>query len=191
MLLGLCATTTASHAFSPKPALSARWKYWAIALVLSCVVIYPPASSYAAGLDCPEIGPGPVPNLFVDLQAKLVTPGNGVDLANEINNAINWLQTERPGISSAELTNVIIAAYCPAIANTTGLSASEKWQRIRQLDRVLQQQLAANMQAPGTLIIANVPLAPAVYRELRSQAVKGNLSPAQLMAAILTRAAGN
>ena len=85
----------------------------------------------------------------------------------------------------------MIAAYCPVVANTTGLSASEKWQRLRQFDNVLQQQLVANMRAPGTLIIANVPLAPAVYRELRSQAAKGNLSPAQLMAAILTRAAGN
>jgi hypothetical protein len=44
---------------------------------------------------------------------------------------------------------------------------------------------------PGTLIIANVPLPPAVYRELRSQAAKIDQSPAQLMAAILSRAAGN
>jgi hypothetical protein len=44
---------------------------------------------------------------------------------------------------------------------------------------------------PGTLIIANVPLPPAVYRELRSQAAKANEKPAQFMALILTKAAGN
>ena len=161
------------------------------ALLLGGLFVCLPARSHAAGLDCPEIGPGPVPSIFTDLQAKLVTHGNGVDLANEINDVINKLHVEKPNLSYAELTNVMIAAYCPVVANTTGLSASEKWRRIRQFDNILQQQLAANTLAPGTLIIANVPLPPAVYRELRNQAAKANLSPAQLMAAILSRAVGN
>jgi hypothetical protein len=62
---------------------------------------------------------------------------------------------------------------------------------MRQFDKILQQQLAANMMPSGSLIIANVPLPPAVYRELRSQAAAVNQTPAQLMAAILSRAAGN
>jgi len=45
--------------------------------------------------------------------------------------------------------------------------------------------------APGTLIIANVPLPPAVYRELRSQAKEVSQKPTQLMAAVLARAAEN
>ena len=92
---------------------------------------------------------------------------DSVDLANEINDLINKLQIEKPNISYAELTNVIIAAYCPVVANMASLTASEKWRRMRQFDTVLQQQIAANTLAPGTLIIANVPLPPAVYRELR------------------------
>jgi hypothetical protein len=43
---------------------------------------------------------------------------------------------------------------------------------------------------PGSLIIADVPLPPAVYRALRSQAAAVNQTPAQLMGAILARAAG-
>jgi hypothetical protein len=70
------------------------------------------------------------------------------------------------------------------------LTASEKWRRMRQFETILQQQLAANMMPPGSLIIANVPLAPAVYRALRSQAASAGQTPAQLMAAILSRAAG-
>jgi hypothetical protein len=172
-------------------ALVSRWKRLAFALLLSGLFVCLPARGHTAGLDCPEMGPGAVPNLLTDLQVKLVTSGNSVDLANEINDLINKLQIEKPNISYAELTNVIIAAYCPVVANTAGLTASEKWRRIRQFDTVLQQQLAANTLAPGTLIIANVPLPPAVYRELRSQAVKVDKSPAQLMAAILSQAAGN
>jgi hypothetical protein len=79
----------------------------------------------------------------------------------------------------------------PAVANMANLTASEKWRRMRQFDTILQQQLAANMMPPGSVVIANVPLPPAVYRELRSQAASAGQTPAQLMAAILSRAAGN
>ena len=71
--------------------------------------------------------------------------------------------------------------------STPGLAAAEKWDRMRQFDNVLERQIAANMMPAGTLIIANVPLASDVYRE---QAVSSNQTTAQLMAAILTRAAG-
>ena len=175
----------------PFSASASRWKRIAFALLLSGVFGCLPARGHAAGLDCPEIGPGAIPNLLTDLQVKLVTSGTGVDLANEINDLINRLQIEKPSISYAELTDVAIAAYCPVVANMASLTASEKWSRMRQFDTILQQQLAANTLAPGTLIIANVPLPPAVYRELRSQAATVDQSPAQLMAAILSRAAGN
>jgi hypothetical protein len=161
------------------------------ALLLSGLSICLPARAHTAGLDCPETGPGAVPTLLTDLQAKLVMSGNGVDLANEINDLINKLQIEKPNISYADLTNVMVAAFCPVVANMPGLTAAEKWHQMRQFDTVLQQQLTANTLAPGTLIIANVPLPPAVYRELRSQAAKADKTPAQLMAAILSRAAGN
>lgn len=190
----LCKASAAATAFQISLSLSAsvpRWKRLAFALLLSGLFIYLPTRGHAAGLDCPEIGPGSVPNLLTDLQVKLVSSGSSVDLANEINDVINKLQIEKPNISYAELTNVIMAAYCPVVANTASLTTSEKWRRIRQFDTILQQQLAANTLAPGTLVIANVPLPPAVYRELRSQAAKVDQSPAQLMAAILSRAAGN
>jgi hypothetical protein len=61
---------------------------------------------------------------------------------------------------------------------------------MRQFESVLERQVAANMMPAGALIIANVPLPPEVYRELRSQAVASKQTTAQLMAAILTRAAG-
>jgi hypothetical protein len=47
------------------------------------------------------------------------------------------------------------------------------------------------MLPAGSLIIANVPLPPVVYRELRSQAASVKQTPAQLMASILSRAAGH
>jgi hypothetical protein len=168
-----------------------RWKRIAFAILLSGALASLPTRGHAASLDCPEMGAGAVPNLLADVQVKLMTSANNVDVANEINDVINKLQIEKPNISYTELTNAMIAAYCPAVANMGSLTAAEKWRRIHQFDTILQQQLAANMLPPGTLIIANVPLPPAVYRELRSQAAKVDQSPAQLMAGILSRAAGN
>ena len=104
----------------PLPASVPRWKRVAFALLLSGLSICLPARGHTAGLDCPETGPGAVPNLLTDLQAKLVMSGNSVDLANEINDLINKLQIEKPNISYAELTNVMVAAYCPVVANMAG-----------------------------------------------------------------------
>src|SRR5262245_5843980 len=145
----------------------------------------------AAGLECPETGPGEVPNLLAHVkQPQFMANATSADLANEVYDAINRLQVERPNISYTDLTNVLLAAYCPLVANAPQLTAADKWQRMRQFDAILRQQLAAETMPQGSLIIANVPLPPAVYRELRSQAATADQTAAQLMAAILTRAAG-
>lgn len=187
------AFVAATSVRDPLPGLqsASRWKRIRFVFVLSCVLGCLPDRGRAAGLDCPEMGPGAVPDLLSDLQVKLVTTGNKVDLANEINDLIYKLQIEKPSISYAELTDILIAAYCPAVATMVNLTASEKLSRMRAFDTTLQQQLAANMMPPGSAIIANVPLPPAVYRELRSQAASVGKTPAQLMAMILARAAGN
>ena len=147
--------------------------------------------SYTAeNLECPEIGPG-VPVLIGDATGGgLFTTESRVDLVNEINDSINRLQIISPNISRSDVQNVLIAAYCRVVARKPGLGASEKWSRMRQFDSVLEQQIAATMMPAGTLIIANVHLPPDVYRELRRQAVTSDQTTAQLMAAILTRAAG-
>jgi hypothetical protein len=148
--------------------------------------------SYGADiLECPEIGPGSVPDLIGDASdGGLFATDNRVDLANEINESVNRLQIANPDISWSDVQNVLVAAYCRVVARKPGLTAAEKWSRMRQFDNVLERQIAANMMPAGTLIIANVPLPPDVYRELKRQAVVSNQTPAQLMTAILSRAAG-
>jgi hypothetical protein len=147
--------------------------------------------SYGAeNLECPEIGSGSIPDLIGAAGGGLFTTENRVDLANEINEAINTLQIASPNISWSEVQNVLIAAYCHVVARRPRLAAAEKWARMREFDSVLERQIAANMMPTGTLIIANVPLPPDVYRELKRQALVSNQSAAQLMTAILTRAAG-
>ena len=92
-------------------------------------------------------------------------------------------------VSIAGLTDILVAAYCPLVANLANLSAAEKWDRIRQFDMILQQQLA-NFMPTDSPIIARVPLPPAVYRELRGQATSAGQTPTQRTTPILSRAAG-
>jgi hypothetical protein len=176
---------------SPTAALSTyrRVGFWLALFMLLCCSI---GRSYGADtLDCPEIGSGSVPDLIGDASGGgLFTTDSRIDLANEINESINRLQIANPNISWSDTQNVLIAAYCRVVARKPGLTAAEKWSRMRQFDSVLERQIAANMMPAGTLIIANVPLPPDVYRELQKQATGSSQTAAQLMAAILTRAAG-
>ena len=160
--------------------------------VLFMILCCSTGQSYGAEtLECPEIGSSSVPDLIGDVSGgRLFTTDSRVDLANEINGSINRLQIANPNISWTDVQNVLIAAYCRVVARKPGLTAAEKWGRMHQFDSILEQQIAANMMPAGTLIIANVPLPPDVYRELRRQAVTSDQTTAQLMAAILTRAAG-
>jgi hypothetical protein len=145
----------------------------------------------AENLECPEIGPGRVPDLIGDANgAGLTGAENFIDLANEINDAIGRLQIASPGISWGSVQDVLIAAYCRVVAREPGLSSAEKWSRMRQFTGVLEREVAVDRTSSGGLIIARVPLPPDVYRELASQAALSHLTPAQLMTAILRRAAG-
>jgi len=148
--------------------------------------------SYGADtLECPEIGATSVPDIMGDASGGgLFVTDNRVDLANEINEAINRLQVTNPNISWSDVQNVLVAAYCRVVGRKEGLTAAEKWGRMRQFDNVLERQIAANMMSAGTTIIASVPLPPDVYRELNRQAVVSSQTASQLMTAILTRAAG-
>lgn len=146
---------------------------------------------YAESLECPEIGPGWVPNLIGDATGGgLSNTGDRVDLANEISEAINTLQASHPNISWTTVQNVLLAAYCRVVSRTPGLPASEQWSRMRQFEGIVQQQIAADAMPSGALIVASVPLPPDVFRELRSQAAASHQPTAKLMADILSRAAG-
>jgi hypothetical protein len=76
-----------------------RWKRIAFVFLLSGVLSGTPSRGHTAGLDCPEVDPGAAPNLLADVQVKLVTSGNSIDVANEISDLVNKLQLEKPNIS--------------------------------------------------------------------------------------------
>ena len=182
----------AAQSISPIAVPEHGFKRVASVLVLVILLCWPMQNSFGAeNLECPEISAASVPDLIGDTSGGgLSVSENRVDLANEINEAINRLQIAKPDISWSETQNVLVAAYCRVVVRKGGLTAAAKWGHMRLFDNVLERQIAANIMPAGTLIIASVPLPPDVFRELRKQAFVSNQTPAQLMAAILSRAAG-
>ena len=182
-----------ARSWSPVPALfvPGRQRIGSV-FILLMLLCWPAQVSFGAeNLECPEIGAASVPDLIGDTSGGgLFVTENRIDLANEINEAINKLQIVNPNISWTDAQNVLVAAYCRVVARKAGLTAAEKWGHMRLFDNVLERQIAANVMPTGTLIIASVPLPPDVFRELRKQAFVSNQTPAQLMTAILSRAAG-
>src|SRR6516165_9993018 len=78
--------------------------------------------SYGAdNLECPEIGAASVFDLLGDASGgELFVTKNRVDLANEINEAINRLQIASPNISWSNVQDVLVAAYCRVVARKSG-----------------------------------------------------------------------
>jgi hypothetical protein len=163
---------------------------YAMVLLLALVgsIVSLPAAVRASGLECPTTATGSL-SIASDSQITRMTTGNDADLANEIDGLIGRARAEAPTASIAETANLLIAAYCPVVAKMTTRSTQEKWQLMRQFDRVLMQQLSATAMPQGSLIVVNVPLAPAIYETLSIQAKASGQQTTDFIAGVLARAA--
>jgi hypothetical protein len=170
--------------------LRASLRAGVVALACAAFVGLSSGAARAGGLECPEISAA-VPNLLADApQLGRLTTANTVDLADEINGLIARVKTEKPGISNDEITDVLLAAFCPVVAAKTDLSSAEKWRLMHRLDTVAMQQIQASTMPAGSQIIASVPLPPDVFRDLSNKAETAGQQPTQFMANILKKAVG-
>jgi hypothetical protein len=160
--------------------------FFAASLIL--VLAVSSASARPAGLDCPSQAAAPAGLSPAD--AEILKGDDNIALAGEINDIVNRLLLGRPGLSYAQLVNALIAAYCPIVAGRSDLSVAEKRDRMMRFAALARRQVSANALPRGSLIIANVPLPPEVYRRLAGQAAAQNQPIARFMEKILTEAAG-
>jgi len=173
----------ARHAFGIRSARGVALAFWLLASL--------PVWAHAQALECPTIDRTAVARLdAADSQIQRMTIGNDVDLAHEISGLIAVVKDQNAAASYDTIVDTLIAAYCGALARNPNISPAKRWQRIREFDRVLMQQVAANAMPPGSSIIADVPLPPAVYQTLTNQAKASGQKTADFLAAILTNAAG-
>lgn len=145
------------------------------------------ASAGSAAFECPVTGKGAVPAFLSPAEERLLAAG-GEDASNEVSLLIVQLKAERPGISLENITNELIAAYCPIIARSS-LSPEAKQGRVDEFGALVRKRLASETLAPGSSIVAAVPLSEETYRALRDKAAQAGKTPSEYMASILAKAA--
>jgi hypothetical protein len=166
---------------------SRQLKCCVIALGLSLAAA--PAGA-AAPPECPHAQEGAVSAALNAADTEILKSGDPGFLAAAINEIVNRLQLQRPGLSYAETVNALISAYCPIAAALPDLSDAERQARMARF-AVLAQRLAPEESLPpGSQVLASVPLPPEVYRTLSAEAAVHNVTLAQFLAKMLTRAAG-
>ncbi len=93
------------------------------------------ADKLSDNLGCPHTSPAGGPNTVAD-------PGNGLlsaylgataeTLANRTRSLVASIRANNTSISDADLSNTLVAAYCPVVAHTAGLSLSAKQEALRE-----------------------------------------------------------
>ncbi|HTQ70756.1 MAG TPA: cytochrome c [Acidocella sp.] len=108
----------------------------------------PPIAGQAADeLGCPRISPSGGPTTVAD-------PGNGLlniyqganaaTLPNRTRELITAMRANNNAISDADLTNTLVAAYCPVLAQTPGLSLSDKQSALKDFIAGAQPLISAH-----------------------------------------------
>ena len=93
----------------------------------------------AAALQCPAPQPLARPGILKETRtqtqvvATLLATG---DDANRIRVIVDDLRARYPGVENAEIVNYLMAAYCPVVAQLSGLGEQEKQAR---MDRFVTQ----------------------------------------------------
>ena len=125
-----------------------------------------PASREAAGseaapaFDCPSVGTDEIPNVMINSkEASTILSGNDTDMANDIDGLLYQIQKQHPGVTFTSLFDSLSAAYCPVVANQSGLTYAQKRALMAEFNKQLEQRVAAMKASAGDNIIAHVPLA--------------------------------
>jgi hypothetical protein len=162
-------------------------KIWSLGL---SVALAGAAGAQAAPLECPRAQEGGVSAALTAADAEILKSEDRGDLAVEINEIVNRLQLQWPALSYAEIVNALIAAYCPVVAGQPDLTDAQRQARVERFAGLAQRLAPEDSLPAGSQIIASVPLPPDVYRRLGAEAAAHNLTTAQFLAKMLTRAAG-
>jgi mono/diheme cytochrome c family protein len=149
-----------------------------------------PAVTGAAGtnaaraFNCPKVGSSIVGGtMATPEEADLLAGGTDGDMLNRMTSVIHQLRTDNPDAGPTEIGNAMYAAYCPAVANSPSLSASQKAARIVQFNLRVGQIVAMTTPPPGggtAMITATVSSAQA--EAIAQAAQTAGMTPAQWLA---------
>nr|WP_294501387.1 cytochrome c [uncultured Rhodopila sp.] len=97
-------------------------------------------SEAARAFDCPKVGGAAVPGALIGSADAQLFAGSD-DATNRIQEILSQLRQQQPKPADGSLVNSMIAAMCPAVANSSGLSNQEKRARLMQLSRIVLEDI--------------------------------------------------
>jgi mono/diheme cytochrome c family protein len=96
----------------------------------------------ARDFDCPKVGASQVPGAVISPADANLMAGTG-DARNRIDGILYQLRKQNPAVTDASLTNSMMAAVCPAVADNSGLTNQQKRARLMQLYGVVREEISA------------------------------------------------
>ncbi|HUW80035.1 MAG TPA: cytochrome c, partial [Acidocella sp.] len=97
---------------------------------LRAIAVVPPIANMASDqFGCPHVSAAGNATSIANPGSNLLNIYDGVTpetMPNRTRTLINAIRAANSGISNADLTNELVAAYCPVIANQAGLTNAEK-----------------------------------------------------------------
>ena len=140
----------------------------------------------ARAFDCAAVGNAPVPNVLASQSdVAALASGGDFDMTNKVDGLIDRIRQQQPGISDAALTNIMMASFCPVVANDPALNDSQRRSRLMSLSMDVQDYIASAPQPADTHVLATVPLAPDVMQQIGRTAAEHHQTAAEWMAETL------
>ena len=146
----------------------------------------------AAAFDCPAVS-------TLGTSGSLTSPGSGIlqlmqgvqpqELLQRIDEIIAALKQANPDESNADLTDDVIAAYCPILAADSALSDAQKAQRLDQFQSAVTNALGQGAMPASAQILVRVEVAPADGQAIAAAAAAAKEPIRKWLAATIAEAA--
>jgi len=144
----------------------------------------------ARAFDCPSVGSAYIQAAQATAAQANFLSDTGSDSNNRIDELIASIRQGTPGISDTALTDTMNAAYCPFVANQTGLSGAQKRAKLAAFNTLLQDRLQLAGLAKGGHVYLPAPITPGVLQQVDQAAAGHTMSEQEWIAKTVAREAG-
>lgn len=130
-------------------------------------------SQAAKELDCPAVSATGITGTLTDPGSGILEMMQGVTpdtLDDRVNEIIARVRTAEPGISNGDLSDELVAAYCPVLAKDAALSFDQKQARLSAFLSSVTNILSAGQTPTGDKVLLQVGMPQSVVNDVEAAA---------------------
>ncbi len=130
-------------------------------------------SEAAKALDCPAVSSTGISGTLTDPGSGILELMQGVTpdtLDNRVTEIIAQVRAANPGVSDGELSDDLVAAYCPVLATDAQLSIEQKQSRLSAFLSSVTNILAQGQMPTGSKVLLQVGVPQSVVSEVDAAA---------------------